>query len=532
MQALLPSKRIFRALSASSSGLLLALCFPNASLLPLLPVALIPVMAAVDGAGIREALKLGSLFGFVFWLGAIPWIAYTVKTFGGVPWPVALLALGIGAGLYAVPMALMAGSVALVGPRSGAATVLTWGAAWVVQEGFRSTLFVFGGFPWVLLGSALADHPVLVQSAALGGVFLTSFLVASLNSALLIALTRPLRTLRLLWLAGAAAAALAVVVGGGMRLRRLPDGAPVLRAAVVQPNVSQLLRWESEAAGRQYNELVAQTRRLVEQDRPDVVLWPESASPFSWPWDAGYRESLTALCRELGVAILVNTIWSEAPSRPDAPYYNAALLVTKDGPVLPPYLKQRLVPFGEYVPLAGLLRFVGPISRAVPGAFTPADRSELLRLGGVRLGGAVCYEIVYPWIAREHVRAGADVLFTLTNDAWYGKAGAQRQHWQAAVLRAVETGRPLVRAAITGISGAVDPAGRVLVTLGPDRKGSFAVPLPAPLPAPPAVALGDAPLWVCAAGLAAAILRARAFPPRRPDTARAPDARAVRGEMP
>lgn len=527
MLPVLPSKRISRALSACASGLLLALCFPNGSLLPLLPVALIPLMAAVDGAGVREALKLGWLFGFVFWVAAIPWIAFTVKVYGGVSWPVAFLALGIAAGLYAVPMALMAGAVALASPRSGAGIVLIWGAGWVAQEGFRTYLFIFGGFPWVLLGTALADHPVLVQSAAWGGVELTSFLLVALNAALFVALTRARRTSRLLWLAGAVSAGVAVVVAGGSRLRSLSDGEPVLRSGVIQPNVAQLLRWEEGTAGRQWGELVAQTRRLVKVDRPDVVLWPESATPFSWPWDASYREALVALCRELDVAILVNTVWSDAPERADAPYTNAALLVTKNGPVLPPYEKQRLVPFGEYVPLASLLRFIGPISRAIPGAFTPAARSVLLRLGGVRLGGAVCYEVVYPWIARNHVRAGADVLFTLTNDAWYGTMGARRQHWQAAVLRAVETGRPLVRAAITGISGAVDPAGRVLVTIGPDLKGSFSVPLPAPLPDPPAVVLGDAVLWVCAAGLGAAILRRRVFPPREPGAALLPDGRAA-----
>jgi apolipoprotein N-acyltransferase len=528
MQPLLPSKRIPRAVSACLSGFLLALCFPNASLLPLLPVALIPLMATVDGASVRQALSLGWLFGFVFWAAAIPWIAFTVKVYGGVSWPVALLALGITAGLCAVPMALMAGAVALASPRSGVAIVLTWGGAWVAQEGFRTYLFIFGGFPWVLLGTALADHPVLVQSAAWGGVELTSFLLVALNAALYVALTRAVRTSRLLWLAGTAAAAVALVVAGGTRLHGIPAGKEtVLRVGVIQPNVPQRLRWEEGTAGRQWRELVAQTRRLVAVDRPDLVLWPESASPFSWPWDAGYRESLVGLCRELDVAILVSTVWSDAPGRADAPYTNAALLVTKDGPVLPPYEKQRLVPFGEYVPLASLLRFIGPISRAVPGAFTPAARSVLLRLGGVRLGGAVCYEVVYPWIARNHTRSGADVLFTLTNDAWYGTMGARRQHWQAAVLRAVETGRPLVRAAITGISGAVDPAGRVLVTIGPDVRGSFCVPLPRPLPDPPAVALGDSVLWVCTAGLAAAILRRRVFPPGETGAARPPDGRTA-----
>jgi apolipoprotein N-acyltransferase len=526
MLPVLPSKKISRALAACASGLLLALCFPNLSVLPLLPVALIPLMAVVDGASVRMSLVLGWLFGFVFWVSVVPWIAFTVKVYGGVSWPVALFALAVMAGIYAVPTALMAGAVALVQPRTGPALVLTWGAAWVAQEAFRTNIFIFGGLPWVLLGTALADHPVLVQSAALGGVELTSFLVAALDASLYAALTRPSRTVRLLWLAGTAAAGFGLVAAGGMRLRDIPDdGRTLIRIGVIQPNVPQLLRWDEGTAGRRWRDLVAQTRRLVARDRPDVVLWPESASPFAWPWDAGYRKALVSLCRELDVALLVNTVWSDEPTRADAPYRNAALLVTKDGPVLPPYEKQRLVPFGEYVPLASILRFVGPISRAVPGSFTPAQKSVLLRLGGVRLGGAVCYEVVYPWIARNHVRAGADLLFTLTNDAWYGTMGARWQHWQAAVLRAVETGRPLVRAAITGISGAVDPAGRVLVAIGPDRKGSFSVPLPPPLPDPPAVAAGDAPAWVCAAGLAAAILRRRVFPPRKPEGQRSRDGR-------
>ncbi len=115
-----------------------------------------------------------------------------------------------------------------------------------------------------------------------------------------------------------------------------------------------------------------------------------------------------------------------------------------------PYHKLRLVPFGEYVPLRSLFGWVNQVSQAAPGAFTPGTRAIPLELSGVRLGGAICYEVVYPWIARAQVAAGADALYTLTNDAWYGDGGAQEQHWQAAVFRAVETGRPMLRAAVTG----------------------------------------------------------------------------------
>ena len=509
--ALLPSKKLSRALSACLSGLLLALCFPNFSILPLLPVALIPLIAALDGARPRQAAFLGYVFGLVFWTVTIPWIAYTVYRFGGVAWPVAGLALAAAAAICAVPFAVMGLLYSWVAPRSAAGVVATFGASWVVQELFRTYVYIFGGFPWALLANPLADVPQLLGSAALGGVFLTSLLVASLNAALYVALTRPSRNVRLGWLLGTSLAALVSAAAGPRRPRPAEEA---LVVGVIQPNVRQDLRWERGTAERLFVDLEDQTRMLCRNDRPALVLWPESASPYAWSFSAAYRERVVALCKELDVAILLSTVWTDAPEDPEAAFYNAAVLVTKDGSARP-YLKQRLVPFGEYVPLAGLLRKIRPISRAVPSAFTPGSGTAVLSLGSWRLGGAVCYEVVFPWIARDETRAGVDVLFTLTNDAWYGRAGAQRQHFQSAVLRAIETGRPLVRAAITGISGAVDATGRVLVTLGPDVKGAFSVPLERPSAPPPAVAAGDAAAWVCAAGLLAGILRARVLEPRK-----------------
>lgn len=511
MLPLLPSKKLSRLLFSGASGLLLALCFPNFSILPLLPVALIPLIAALDGARPKQAAFLGYVFGLAFWTLTIPWIAYTVHRFGGVAWPVAGLALAAAAAICAVPFGVMGALFGRVAPRSAAGLVATFGTAWVFQEFFRTYVYVFGGFPWALLANPLADVPQLLGTAALGGVLLTSFLVASLNAALYVALTRDARNRRLVWLAGATLAGMIAAAAGP---RRPKPAGEALVVGVVQPNVKQDLRWEEGTAARLLFDLEDQTRMLCRHDRPVLVLWPESASPYAWSFSEAYRQRVVALCRELDIAILLGTVWSDAPDDPDAAFYNAAVLVTKSGAVLPPYFKQRLVPFGEYVPLAGLLRKIRPISRAVPSAFTPGSGTTLLRLGSWKLGGAVCYEVVFPWIARAETRAGADVLFTLTNDAWYGRAGAQRQHFQSAVVRSIETGRPLVRAAITGISGAVDATGRVLVTLDPDVKGAFAVPLERPAAPPPAVAAGDGVAWVCAAGLVAGILRARVVEPR------------------
>src|ERR1035441_6396949 len=222
MLTVLPSKKIPRVLSSLASGFLLALCFPNFSILPLLPVALIPLVAALDGAKARRAAAVGFLFGFVFWILTIPWIAYTVHRFGGVPWPVAGLALALAAAICAVPFAVMGLLYEWVAPRSAAGIVATFGAAWVFQEFFRTKIWIFGGFPWALLANPLADVPQLLGTAALGGVFLSSLLVAALNAALFVALTRPARNPRLVWLTGAALAAVIAAAAGPGRPR--PSG--------------------------------------------------------------------------------------------------------------------------------------------------------------------------------------------------------------------------------------------------------------------------------------------------------------------
>ncbi len=140
--------------------------------------------------------------------------------------------------------------------------------------------------------------------------------------------------------------------------------------------------------------------------------------------------------------------------------YNAAFLVKPDGSTGAVYRKTHLVPFGEYVPLQGLLFFVGPIVEAV-GSFTPGDRPVLLPVDGRLVSTAICYEVVYGNLIRRFVRDGSELLTTITNDAWYGWSSAAYQHWDQAAMRAIENGRYLARAANTGISGFVDPYGRV-----------------------------------------------------------------------
>ena len=493
-------------------GVLLALTFPNPSLVILLPVALVPLMVAVDGATVRRSAWIGFVFGAAFWTASIHWIAYVVHRYGQMPWPVAGVALALTAIILAVPFGAMSAAVAAARPATPLATLGVWTAAWVAQEGLRT--YFMNGFPWALLAYPLADTPELMQTASLGGVELTTALVVLVNASLFLAITHHDILWRVAFVHIAAAVFGASALYGQRHLRTFHGGLDgrALYVGVVQTNVSQDQRWTSATGTQVLDDLVDQTRRLaaLSKPRPQIILWPESASPFSWSWSPDYRLRVIRLCAELDVAILLSTAWTDSPEDDDAPYYNAALLVTKDGPTLPPYYKLRLVPFGEYVPFRSLLGKIKPISRAVPGSFTPGTEVRLLPFRGRRLGGAVCYEVTYPWIPRDEVRAGADMLFSLTNDSWFGTAGARRQHWQSVVFRSVETGRTMVRAAITGISGLVLETGHALPIVGPDKRGAFVTPVPYPLRTPLAVEAGDTVLFVCAGGIVAAILVRRA----------------------
>jgi apolipoprotein N-acyltransferase len=226
-----------------------------------------------------------------------------------------------------------------------------------------------------------------------------------------------------------------------------------LTVAIVQPGTSLEERWDPNA----WPIMADRVWRLTAEaaaEQPDIILWPESAMPFRWESDSEYRRQVTALTRRTGASILLNSV-GEA----DAGWTNAAFAITPGGEVTR-YDKIRLVPFGEYVPAWARAFFPGALVREV-GGFIPGRDATPLQAGRP-VGMAVCYEIVFPGLAARQVRNGAQVLTTLTNDAWYGDSWALRQHFAHAILRSVETRRFTVRAALTGISGIVDPRGRVV----------------------------------------------------------------------
>jgi apolipoprotein N-acyltransferase len=324
---------------------------------------------------------------------------------------------------------------------------------------------VLTGFPWCLLGHSQYGQILLIQTADLAGVYGISLVIVLCNGLIYRALfdVRSFRTA-----AGITETAVILLLVftsllyGRYSLERHGEVAgrgPSLRVAVVQGNIDQSLKWNPEHQEKTIRTYETLTRKAA-PFRPDLVLWPETAVPF-------FFQERTALSRrvvESAVSLKASLVFgSPAYGHADGKrrFYNRAYLLSPEGRVEDHYDKIHLVPFGEYVPLQRFLPFV---HRLVPAAgdFASGDKVTPLRIPGTPAGVLICYEVIFPELAREQVGMGSRVLLNLTNDAWFGRTSAPHQHLAMSVFRAVENRRPLVRAANTGISAFVSPIGEIV----------------------------------------------------------------------
>jgi len=393
----------------------------------------------------------------VYFVGTLYWTGTVLSSFGEVPAPAAIAAmllLALYLGLYpAVAAVCISRAVA----RAGVAGLWLAPAAWVATEFARGLLF--GGFPWVPLGNSQVAMTPVAQLASVLGVYGLSALVAFVTAGVAVAV---LSTGRSRSIAGAvsAGAVILVAVWGGWRVAEgslTRDGEP-LQIGLIQANIAQEDKWQPAEARRIFTTHVAMTRDVVRRGA-EYVLWPESATPFMLEEDPAGEAAVRALAREVNVPLLVGSVQFEGAPTPRL--YNAAFHLSPDGTTAAVYRKIQLVPFGEYVPFRRWLFFVAPLVESL-AEFAPGTSVVLLPVGDRVVSTAICYEIVYPSLAREAVRNGSQLLTTITNDGWYGESSAPYQHFAMAAMRAIEQGRYLARAANTGISGIVDPYGRIV----------------------------------------------------------------------
>ncbi len=448
-------ERAFAA--AGLSGALLALSFPTFGHPASAWVACIPLLIALhDIKSVRRAFWLGLTTGAVYFGGTLPWLTAVMVSFAGFPQLLGVLINGLLVAYLALFPAAFAVMVVVLCRRLGSLGLLGAAPLWLTTELGR--LWILGGFPWELIGYSQTDVLPVAQLASLFGVHGITLLVLFVNSVLALALVGPARY-RLRALASAGGVVVVVVAFGMARLadNRLVQAGDPLRVGLIQGNIPQDQKWDGDREAQiltRYSELSRQSTAAGAQ----LVVWPESATPFSFESHPA-SEEIRRLARDASVDLVFGS--TQLRLEPEFQLFNAAFALNQSGETSAVYHKMHLVPFGEYVPFRSLLSFVGPLVEAV-GPFSPGLRANTIPVGSHQVSVAICYEVIYPALIRDFVRNGSELLVAITNDAWYERSAAPHQHFQQAAMRAIEQGRYLVRAANTGISGVVDPYGRVV----------------------------------------------------------------------
>ncbi|QXH47546.1 apolipoprotein N-acyltransferase [Pseudomonas xanthosomatis] len=441
-------------------GNLLALAAGASTLLALAPFGIWPLALlsiALFYAGLRtlsprQALARGWCFGFGLYGAGTWWIYVSMNTYGGASPLLAILLLVAFFACLALFFALPAWLWARWLRRDEAplADALCFAALWLLQEAFRGWFLT--GFPWLYAGYSQLDGP-LAGLAPIGSVWLVSFALA-LSAALICNLPR-LRA-RPSFLAAGAVLLLAPW-GIGLALKghawTKPAGDP-LKVAALQGNVEQDLKWDPAHVNAQ----LALYRDMSFSSKPvDLLVWPETAVPVLKDQAQGYIDMMGTFAAERHSA-LITGVPVRQEVRHQRRYFNG---VTATGEGDGTYLKQKLVPFGEYVPLQDMLRgliefFNLPMSDFARG---PEDQ-PLLQAKGYQVAPFICYEVVYPEFAAS-LAARSDLLLTISNDTWFGKSIGPLQHLQMAQMRALEAGRWMIRATNNGVTALIDPFGRI-----------------------------------------------------------------------
>jgi apolipoprotein N-acyltransferase len=441
---------------AALAGLALALAMPGPGLWPLVFVFPAFFLEALNrGEGRWRPWLIGWLAGTVHWLVATSWVYDVMYHYGGLPSPAAAAALVGMAGYLGLVWAVIAGLVSWVPP---VWRIWAFPVAWVAIDGLRR--FQPYQFPWDDVAATVAHVPTLVGSVAVWGASGLGWALVGVGAGcwgMARSGTRPVSAALLI------AAVAATVTSTALAPDPVADG-PTVRVAVLQPGTSLEEKWDPGEWQEIADRVWTLTRRAADAGA-EIVLWPESAVPFRIDTDEAYRGIVTELAAELDIEIVLNSIGGVTENR----FANSAYLVTGGGISDDRYDKVHLVPFGEYVPPWAELVTSKALVREV-GRFSPgADVAPLPSV--VPLGTAICYEVVFSGHSAAAVRNGAEILVTLTNDGWYGHSWAPDQHFAQVRLRSAETRRWFGRAALTGISGFVDPYGRVWKSLDVGEQG-------------------------------------------------------------
>ena len=470
---------------ASITGLLYPICFPDFDFGPVAWVVLVPLHLALDGCTARRAFRIGWLAGLIAFVGVMFWVVTAMHQYGQMPLVASYTAMVLLCTYLGLYVAVYAAALAWLRRQAGHAGFFAAPFVWVTLELVRT--YLLSGLPWALLGYSQYKWLSIIQSADHTGVYGVSFLVVLVNAALAEVSLWSLRQWQpqpvqtsggdsFPWLTPSAAAlglALSLWYGHaqlqesiGSASNETPAAVRTIQIGLVQPNIDQAKKWDAAYRRETLDRYARLTAHAAEGTA--LVVWPEAATPFFFEQEPDYRAEVAGLTQALGAPLLFGS--------PTLRYYpngrpyllNSAYLLSKQGKILNRYDKQHLVPFGEYIPLRFLLFFLEKFvvgigdfeAGTIPTVFQlPAKPEE----HSSKFGLVICYEVIFPDLVRQFALNGAQFMVTITNDAWFGTSAAPYQHFTMVVFRAVENRVAFARAANTGVSGFIDPQGRILL---------------------------------------------------------------------
>ncbi len=444
--------RLFPWVASLASALLKNAIFPRLQWSWLAFLCFVPMLLLLGGAyRTRKLFLYGWFTGFVFNLGNLYWIYYVIQHYSTLH-PALVVGILI---LLCIVLALFWGVfLAFTGifrDRLGLmAALLVAPFLWIVLEWIRNHTTEF---PWCLAGYSQYNHLRIAQLASFAGVYGLSWLILSVNTAI----TMFIVLRRSYYIIACSLLVAAIALYGHFRIDR-PVGTEVAKIGLIQGNVPQDAKLNYAFAESIHRRHVQMTMELTEKSKPDIIFWPEASTLFPIRTGGIWSKEIWKLAATSRIPLIIgsDTFTGEE-------VFNSAYLVNERGELAGQYDKIYLVPFGEFVPLKNIFFFAGKMVPEISD-FSRGTNYQPFVIRGQKVSINICFEVVFPQLSREFCLRGATLLATITNDAWFGRTAAPYQHFAMSVMRAIENRRYLVRAANTGISGFVDPYGRILQT--------------------------------------------------------------------
>lgn len=446
-----------------------------------LPVFLFPAFTGLllllqSAATKKRAFWDGWWFGLGFFVTGIYWVTISLfmdlAQFG---WLIPFALFGLPGGL-AIFIGLTTLCFRLL-PLKGFSAWLGFAVLWTVFELLRGHIFT--GFPWNLMGYASTFSTAAMQGAYYVGAYGLSFVLVLLGAApaLLVLYKDKPKQADVVFLAVCVATA-CLWAWGEWRLTTNPTQLSDTRIRLVQASIPQNLKWRAED---KLSNLRTQINlsQLPASPPLDIVIWPETATPYFIKPESALLEVLARAAPENGI-LITGALREEAVGE-NWKAWNSVFTIDSFGKIISSYDKNKLVPFGEYVPFRQILQ-IDKITQAAPGDFAPGNGDHAMPLGGhAKAWVLICYEAVFPHLANRAKQSGADWILNVTNDAWFGVSSGPYQHLEMTRMRAVEQGLPLVRSAHSGISAVFDGMGRELIRIPINEVGVADTFLPLPV---------------------------------------------------